>query len=146
MKRPGQLVSLSGLQSSLTIGQYIHIMAPVVPYTINVPAEQLQLVRDKLAIATFPAAVDFSDDWNYGAPLTDIKRLAHRWAYGFDWRAQEARLNELPNYLTKVDVDGFGMLNIHFVHQRSDGHNSIPLLFCHGCKAASLIKASWHAD
>lgn len=107
-------------------------MADISNYTINVPAEQLKLLSDKLAIATFPTPVDFSNDWNYGVPLGDIKRLAHYWANGFDWRAQEARLNKLPQFSTNVDVDGFGALSIHFVHQRSHRKNSIPLLFCHG--------------
>jgi hypothetical protein len=109
-------------------------MADIRPYNINVAEEQLESLRAKLAIATFPSTVEFSDDWNYGAPLEDIKRLSHRWANGFDWKAQEASLNKLPQYSTNVTIDGFGALNIHFVHQRSNRENSIPLLFCHGCR------------
>ena len=30
-----------------------------------------------------------------------------------------------------VEVEGFGVLNIHYVHQRSKVENAIPLLFVH---------------
>jgi len=31
-----------------------------------------------------------------------------------------------------IDVDGFGTLNIHYVHKKSDVADAIPLFFCHG--------------
>lgn len=40
--------------------------------------------------------------------------------------------SELPQYTRDIDVDGFGTLNIHYVHKRSDEKNAIPLLFVHG--------------
>lgn len=104
------------------------------PFTIAVGDEAVAALKAKLAAASFPAAVDFSDDWGYGAPLSDVKRLARYWAEGFDWRAHEARLNALlPQFKTAIDVDGFGSLDVHFVHQPSSRPGSIPLLFCHGC-------------
>ncbi|POR36728.1 Uncharacterized protein TPAR_03081, partial [Tolypocladium paradoxum] len=75
-----------------------------------------------------------SDDWNCGAPVSDIKRLAAYWRDDFDWRAQEARLNEIPQFTTTVSVDGFGELSVHLVHQGSSRAGSIPLFFCHGCR------------
>ena len=71
--------------------------------------------------------------WDYGAPLADIKRLVAYWKSGYDWRQHERRINStLPQYTTDVEVDGFGTINVHFVHQESDAVNAIPLLFCHG--------------
>ncbi|KJZ73397.1 hypothetical protein HIM_07191 [Hirsutella minnesotensis 3608] len=104
------------------------------PFRIEVPDSAIQRLKDKLSLSTFPDEVDFSDDWNYGAPRADVKRLAAHWRDGFDWRAQEAKLNELPHYKTKIPVDGFGELNIHFLHKKSSKPGSIPLLFCHGCE------------
>lgn len=112
--------------------------APIKPFKIAVPDKALANLREKLAAATFPHAVDFSDDKAYGAPLKDIKRLAAYWEDGFDWRAQEAKLNEVPQFTTTVGVDGFEELEIHFVHQKSSKAGSIPLLFCHGCKLHSM--------
>ncbi|WPG99494.1 Epoxide hydrolase N terminus [Acrodontium crateriforme] len=76
--------------------------------------------------------------WDYGAPLSEIKRLAKYWTETYDWRSQEKKLNALPNFHTGVHVTGFGELDIHFLHQRSDSANAIPLLFCHGWPGSYL--------
>jgi hypothetical protein len=39
-------------------------------------------------------------------------------------------MNKLPNFITKIDVEGFGELDIHFLHQKSSA-GAIPLLFVH---------------
>lgn len=115
------------------------------PFKIAVPDASLASLREKLASATFPDEVEFSDDSAYGAPLKDIKRLAAYWKDGFDWRAQETKLNELPQFTTTVSVDGFEELEIHFVHQKSSRARSIPLLFCHGCKLPDSPDRSSHS-
>jgi len=63
-----------------------------------------------------------------------MKRLTNYWKGGFNWRQHEAKLNELPQFMTKVDVEGFGPINIHFIHQKSEVAGAIPLLFSHGCE------------
>ncbi|TVY92011.1 putative epoxide hydrolase [Lachnellula willkommii] len=109
-------------------------MAPqITPFKISIPDSALTSVKAKLAATTFPEEVDFSDDWKYGTILSDMKRLIKYWKDDFDWRAQEKKLNDtLPQFTTKVDVDGFGELEMHFVHKKSPKADSIPLLFCHG--------------
>ena len=107
------------------------------PFKISVLDADIQLVKQKLSLATFPDQVDFSEDWAYGAPLSDVKRLAKYWKDDFDWRQQEKKLNQLPHFTTDISVDNFGSLNIHFLHQKSGKPDSIPLLFCHGCKRPS---------
>ncbi|KUI68478.1 Putative epoxide hydrolase [Cytospora mali] len=115
-------------------------MAPIKPFKISVPESSIQTIKTKLSLTTFPQEVDMSDSWAYGAPLKDIKRLATYWQDGFDWRAAESQLNEqLPQFTTTISVpDGFGDIDIHFVHQRSDSEDSIPLLFCHGWPGSFL--------
>lgn len=110
-------------------------MSPIKPFKISVPDSAIKRLKDKLELTDWPDEVDFSNDWNYGAPLGDIKRLANRWKDGFDWRAHEKQLNEIPQFTTTISVDGFDDLQIHFVHQKSSNPKSIPLLFCHGCKS-----------
>ncbi|KPM40527.1 hypothetical protein AK830_g6052 [Neonectria ditissima] len=108
------------------------------PFKIDVPDAAINSLKEKLSSATFPSEVGFSDDWDYGAPRSDVKRLAEYWKDGFDWRTQEAKLNELPQYTTKVAVEDFGDLQIHFLHQKSSKPDSIPLLFCHGWPGSFL--------
>ncbi|KFA76944.1 hypothetical protein S40288_05190 [Stachybotrys chartarum IBT 40288] len=113
--------------------------SPVCPYQISVPDSAIQNLKDKLAAATLPEANGFSDDRDSGAPLSEITRLAQRWRDGFDWRKQEAQINnDLPQYTTTIKVDGFDELNIHFVHQKGVREGSIPLIFCHGWPGSFL--------
>jgi microsomal epoxide hydrolase len=57
-----------------------------------------------------------------------MRELAEYWLDAYDWRAQEAMLNErLPQYLGDVD----GRL-IHFVHARSSNPDALPLVMTHG--------------
>ncbi|KAG5640550.1 hypothetical protein DXG03_008120 [Asterophora parasitica] len=102
------------------------------PFQINVPDAQLTLLQQKLALTTFPDELEEVGS-AYGAPLTDIKRLVARWKDGYDWRTHEAKLNaELPQFTRDIEVDGFGTLNIHYVHKKSTVDGAIPLLFVHG--------------
>ena len=105
-------------------------MSDIVPYIISVPQSEIDLLHHKLALATFPSEVE-DVGWNRGAPLADIKRLSKAWET-FDWRAYEAHLNQLPQYHTPISIDGFGDVDIHFVHKPSQVGKAIPLLFVHG--------------
>lgn len=107
-------------------------MAPIVPFTINVDESKLHRLQQKLQLTDFPPELDDAGS-TYGAPLSDVTRLAKYWASGFDWKAQEAKLNQLAQFTTDITVDGFGTLNVHFVHEKSDVSGAIPLLFIHGC-------------
>jgi hypothetical protein len=107
-------------------------MASITPFTISIEENRIRRLRQKLDLADFPNELDQAG-WTYGAPLEDVKRLAKHWKEGFNWREQEAKLNKLRQFTTSVEVEGFGELNIHFVHQKSDVTSAIPLLFVHGC-------------
>ena len=101
----------------------------------HLPDADLDLLRQKLALARFPDELD-GVGWDYGAPLADVKRLAAHWKDGFDWRKTEAAINEIPMYMRDVEVEGFGTLNVHYVHQKSEVEGAIPLLFVHGCECS----------
>ena len=111
-------------------------MASIEPYTISVPQEKRQRLIKKLEATTFPDELDQAG-WDYGAPLADVKRLCTYWKEKYDWGKQEAKLNELPNFKTAIQVDGFESLDIHFVYQKSNVEGAIPLLFSHGCTLLS---------
>ncbi|SMR42921.1 unnamed protein product [Zymoseptoria tritici ST99CH_1E4] len=106
-------------------------------YRIDVPEEKLISLKIKLAQAEFPDELDGAA-WNYGAPLADVKRLAQHWKTRYDWRAQEVKLNALPNYKRPIKVEGFGEIDIHYLHQPSENPNAIPLLFVHGWPGSYL--------
>lgn len=89
-------------------------MAPE-PYQISVSDEALEDLKQRLTNVNFPDQFEYEDQdvWQFGAPVADIRRLVNYWKENFNWRKAEATLNELPNYRTRVEVDGFGDLDIH---------------------------------
>lgn len=106
-------------------------MSLIKPYKIDVPQSKLDGLRQKLSAAEFPN--ELSDaGWEMGSPLSNVQRLTKVWET-FDWRKAEAKLNETPQFHTDINVDNYGTLDIHFVHQTSCVNSAIPLLFVHGC-------------
>jgi hypothetical protein len=77
-------------------------------------------------------------DWDYGTPLTTVKELIEYWKSSYNWRAAEARINELPQYQTIIAADGFEPLKIHFVYRQSKVPDAVPLLFAHGWPGSFL--------
>ncbi|KAF9530637.1 Alpha/Beta hydrolase protein [Crepidotus variabilis] len=105
---------------------------PETPFEIKIPDDHLALLNRKLELATFPDEIENAGR-DYGPRLGDIKRLSARWQSGYNWRKYEAELNTiLPQYQRNILVDGFGELNIHYIHKKSPLNGSIPLLFIHG--------------
>ncbi|EPS98673.1 hypothetical protein FOMPIDRAFT_1031345 [Fomitopsis schrenkii] len=100
-------------------------------FKVFVPDSEIELLHKKLELIRFPDELEDAG-WDYGVPLAHVKRLIEHWKDGYDWREAEARINTLPQFTRDVEVDGFGALNIHYVHQRSTVENAIPLLFIHG--------------
>jgi pimeloyl-ACP methyl ester carboxylesterase len=106
-------------------------MATFEPFAVYVTDTELEQLKQKLSTAIFPDELEDAG-WSYGAPLADVKRLTNYWKDGFDWRKVEARINDLPNFRTTIQADGFEPLKIHFLHQKSKVPGAIPLLFLHG--------------
>ncbi|CZR68834.1 related to epoxide hydrolase [Phialocephala subalpina] len=105
-------------------------MASPTPFKVAIPQEKLDLLKQKLSLTSFPT--ESSDvGWERGCPLADVQRLTKAWQT-FDWRAAEAKLNEVPQFTTPIGVDGFGEIDVHFVWQRSSIKCAVPLLFVHG--------------
>lgn len=113
--------------------QYRHLFTGMTSFNISVSDKALDLLQKKLDLTVFPDELDDAG-WQYGAPLADIQRLVSRWRDGYDWKKYEQKLNtELPQFTQDVEVEGFGSLNIHYVHKKSGVPGAIPLLFVHGC-------------
>jgi pimeloyl-ACP methyl ester carboxylesterase len=102
------------------------------PFTIAIGDDQLEDLDRRLQHTRWPDALP-DMDWEDGTDLTFLRRLTEYWQKGFDWRAQEARLNELPQFTT--ELDGLG---IHFVHQRGTGPDPYPLVLTHGWPISGL--------
>lgn len=107
-------------------------MSVIRPFKIAISDDKINRLKQKLALSDFPDEVVDEKSWVRGPPISDIKRLAERWANGYDWRKAEADLNKIPQFTTKIAIDGFDTYDVHFVHQQSSVKSAIPLLFTHG--------------
>jgi len=94
------------------------------PFTITIPEAALEDLRTRLAATRFPEPAP-GDGWEYGTPVSYLQDMVERWQQ-FDWRAEEARMNAVPNFLTEIDGQ-----TIHFVHVRSAREDATPLLLLH---------------
>ena len=101
-------------------------MVKINPFRIDVPDDDLEDLRSRLARTRWPEA-ECVDDWSQGIPLDYTRELADYSAGEYDWRAREAALNRFDQYTTEIDG-----LDIHFIHQRSPHENAFPLLITHG--------------
>lgn len=95
-------------------------------FKINIPDDQIEDLQRRLRATRLSSSLG-TDQWDDGASLAFMQRLTEYWLNRFDWRAQEARLNRLPQYM--VAVDGF---DLHFVHQPDKGPAPMPLVLTHG--------------
>ena len=100
--------------------------AEVRPFRIEVPQADLDDLRERLARTHFPDEIP-GVGWSRGVPLDYLRHLADYWASGYDWREQEAKLNEFPQFTTTIDGQ-----TIHFLHARSPEPDPLPLIISHG--------------
>jgi pimeloyl-ACP methyl ester carboxylesterase len=98
----------------------------VQPFDVSVPRDTLDDLRERLRRTRFPDEVSGAG-WDYGANLAYLRELADYWRDGFDWRKQEAELNRFAHF--RAEIGGFG---VHFVHERGEGPNPLPIVLTHG--------------
>ena len=96
------------------------------PFTIDVPDAVLDDLHARLQQTRLPDELP-GTDWDYGTNLDYLGEMLAYWRDEFDWRAQEAMLNQFDQYRTMIDG-----LDIHFIHQRSPHEDALPLVITHG--------------
>ncbi len=95
-------------------------------FEIRVDDAVLEDLQRRLAATRLPDQID-GTGWEYGIPSDYLGELVRYWGEEYDWRAAEARLNELDHFRTTIDGQ-----SIHFVHARSAHDGAQPLLLTHG--------------
>jgi epoxide hydrolase len=98
----------------------------LIPFHVEVGESALEDLRERLARTRW-AEAETVDDWSQGVPRAYLAELCRYWREDYDWRASEARLNEIPQFRTELDG-----LEIHFLHARSPNPQALPLLITHG--------------
>jgi pimeloyl-ACP methyl ester carboxylesterase len=98
----------------------------ITEFRINIPQADLDDLAERLGKTRWPSVLP-GPAWQRGVPVGYLRDLAAYWREGFDWRAQEKRLNAYPQYITQIDGQ-----KIHFLHVKSPEPNATPLLLLHG--------------
>ena len=96
------------------------------PFRISIPEEQILDLRRRIAATRWPDRETVNDQ-SQGIQLGKLKPLVEYWGSGYDWRKAEAKINALPQFMTRIDS-----LDIHFIHVRSRHPNALPLIMTHG--------------
>ncbi len=96
------------------------------PFKVDVPQSEVDALRSRLAATRWAPEID-NDDWSAGVNGAYLRELVAYWQDGFDWRAQEARINAFPQF--RAEVDG---VPIHFIHVRGTGPDPVPIVLNHG--------------
>jgi pimeloyl-ACP methyl ester carboxylesterase len=101
-------------------------MTQIRPFTLAIPQSQIDDLNTRIDLTRWPEK-EAVDDWSQGTPLAALQDLVGYWRRGYDWRACEARLNALGQFITEIDG-----LDIHFLHVRSPHADALPLVITHG--------------
>jgi epoxide hydrolase len=101
-------------------------MTNIESFRIDIPEADLDDLHRRLDATRWPDELP-GVGWTRGVPLAYLKELADHWRHGYDWRAHEARLNEIPQFTTEIDGT-----RVHFLHVRSAVEGATPLMVIHG--------------
>ncbi|MEV0359987.1 epoxide hydrolase family protein [Nocardia sp. NPDC050697] len=101
-------------------------MSTIEEFRIDIPQPDIDDLAARLGATRWPAELP-GVGWSYGIPTSYVRELAEYWRGGFDWRAQERALNDIPQFVTEIDGQ-----RVHFAHIRSAVPEATPLVLVHG--------------
>jgi pimeloyl-ACP methyl ester carboxylesterase len=96
------------------------------PFHFHASDDALADLRRRVMSTKWPDRETVTDA-SQGVQLATIQKLASYWAKDHDWRKVEARLNALPQFMTRIDG-----VDIHFIHVRSKHPKALPVIITHG--------------
>ncbi len=102
------------------------------PFTVDVPADEVDDLRRRLRGTRWPDAATVGD-WSQGVPLDWLREVCRYWAEEYDWSACQARLDAVPQLTTVVDG-----LAVHLLHVPSPHPGALPLVLTHGWPGSVL--------
>ncbi|MBO0705223.1 MAG: epoxide hydrolase N-terminal domain-containing protein, partial [Candidatus Dormibacteraeota bacterium] len=91
------------------------------PFRSEVPQSDLDDLQQRLERTRWPDELP-DTGWDYGVPQAYLRELVAYWQSSYDWRAVEARLNAIPQFVARIDGQ-----RLHFLHVRSPEPNALPL-------------------
>jgi pimeloyl-ACP methyl ester carboxylesterase len=102
------------------------------PFHVDFSEEAIDDLRRRIAATRWPTK-ELVGDRSQGVQLAAMQALAKYWLGEYDFGRVEARLNELPQFVTEIDG-----VDIHFIHVRSQHENALPLVITHGWPGSAI--------
>lgn len=96
------------------------------PFTVQIDDLAIEDLKQRLANTRWVPGVQ-GVGWDEGTDTGFLRRLLDYWQDGFDWPSQQARLNQLPQFVAELPGQ-----TLHFIHQRGTGPAPLPLIITHG--------------
>jgi pimeloyl-ACP methyl ester carboxylesterase len=96
------------------------------PFHVEFADEAIDDLRRRIAATRWPTK-ELVADRSQGVQLASAQALAKYWLEEYDFGRIEARLNALPQFVTRIDG-----VDVHFIHVRSAHDNALPLIITHG--------------
>ena len=98
----------------------------ITPFEIVVPDAAINDLKIRLQNTRLPDQIS-ETTWDYGTDKAYLTELIDYWENEFNWREQERTLNQFDHFKTEIDE-----IEMHFIHQRSEHPDAIPLMIVHG--------------
>ena len=96
------------------------------PFRFRAPEAALVDLRRRIAATRWPSQ-ELVADASQGVQLATMRALAQTWHANYDWRRFEAKLDALPQFVTRIDG-----VDVHFIHVRSKHPGALPVIVTHG--------------
>ncbi|NIY91957.1 epoxide hydrolase family protein [Vibrio diazotrophicus] len=96
------------------------------PFNIAIPQTQLDDLYKRLEATRWPV-LPKNNNWERGTHSDYLQSLVRYWLDDFDWRKQEADLNQFSHYQSEVKGE-----KLHFIYQKGKGKSPTPLILTHG--------------
>ncbi|MEC9223980.1 MAG: epoxide hydrolase [Pseudomonadota bacterium] len=118
--------STTGTPIDIDDNQLANNESSITPFEIVVSDAAISDLKTRLQNTRLPDQIS-ETTWEYGTDKTYLTELIDYWENEFDWKEQERTLNEFDHFKTEIDE-----IEMHFIHQRSEHPDAIPLMIVHG--------------
>ena len=118
--------STTGTPIDIDDNQLANNESSITPFEIIVSDAAISDLKTRLQNTRLPDQIS-ETTWEYGTDKTYLTELIDYWENEFDWKEQERTLNEFDHFKTEIDE-----IEMHFIHQRSEHPDAIPLMIVHG--------------
>ncbi|KAJ3338615.1 hypothetical protein HDU93_009322 [Gonapodya sp. JEL0774] len=101
----------------------------VEPFLFSASKEQLDDLKTRitLGLKRIPAPIP-GTEWEYGTKKDVLLDLVNYWKDSYDWKSAEKRIfGDFKHFVADVND-----IKLHFIHERSERPDALPLILIHG--------------